>query len=88
MNNSLTDEHYDKLKDTIEGYNRDIKDISVFENIRNEDILKFNKIKVAHDIKLHKLATDREIELLKITMNNNKKKERLEDESVKLRCFN
>ena len=88
MSNSLTDEHYEKLKDTIEGYNRDIKDISVFENIRNEDILKFNKIKVAHDIKLHKLATDREIELLKITMNNNKKKEKLEDSGIKARCFN
>jgi len=88
MNNSLTDEHYEKLKDTIEGYNRDIKDISVFENIRNEDILKFNKIKVAHDIKLHKLATDREIELLKITMNNNKKKENLGDGGIKVRCFN
>lgn len=88
MSNSLTDEHYEKLKDTIEGYNRDIKDISVFENIRNEDILKFNKIKVAHDIKLHKLATDREIELLKITMNNNKKKEKLEDSGIKVRCFN
>jgi len=88
MSNSLTDEHYEKLKDTIEGYNRDIKDISVFENIRNEDILKFNKIKVAHDIKLHKLATDREIELLKITMNNNKKKKTLEDDGIKVKCFN
>ena len=88
MSNSLTDELYDKLKETIEGYNRDIKDISVFENIRNEDILKFNKIKLAHDIKLHKVATDREIELLKITMNKDKKKEMIEKgETVRASCF-
>ena len=42
-------------------YNRDIKEISVFENIRNGDILKFNKIKVEHDIKMQKMASQREI---------------------------
>jgi len=87
INNTLTDELYEKLKETIEGYNRDIKELSIFENIRNEDIIKFNKIKVNHDIKLHKLATEREIELLKITMNSKKKKEDIENGSIKC-CFN
>ena len=87
MNNTLTDELYEKLKETIEGYNRDIKELSVFENIRNEDIIKFNRIKVNHDIKLQKLATEREIELLRITMNSKRQKEEIENGSVKC-CFN
>lgn len=85
MNNTLTDELYEKLKETLEGYNRDIKDISIFENIRNEDIIKFNKIKVDHDIKLQQLASKRDIELLKITINSNKKKENMEN--GKIGCF-
>jgi len=87
MNNSLTDELYEKLKETIENINRDIKDISVFENIRNEDIIKFNKIKVTHDIKLQKMATDREIEILKITMNSKKRKEEIENNNTTVKCF-
>lgn len=87
MNNSLTDELYEKLKETIENINRDIKDISVFENIRNEDIIKFNKIKVSHDIKLQKMATDREIEILKITMNSKKRKEEIENNNTTVKCF-
>jgi hypothetical protein len=87
MNNTLSDELYDKLKETIEDYNRDIKEISVFENIRNEDIIKFNKIKVNHDIKLQKLATEREIELLRISMNSKRKKEEIESGTIKC-CFN
>jgi len=87
MNNNLTDDLYEKLKETVEGYNRDIKDISIFENIRNEDIIKFNKIKVNHDIKLQELAAKREIEILKITMNTNKKKENINNEKINC-CFN
>jgi len=45
MNNNLTDDLYEKLKETVEGYNRDIKDISIFENIRNEDKLNLIKLK-------------------------------------------
>lgn len=86
MNNTLSDELYDKLKETIEDYNRDIKEISVFENIRNEDIIKFNKIKVNHDIKLQKLATEREIELLRISMNSKRKKEEIESGIGTIKC--
>ncbi len=87
MNNSLTDDLYDKLKETIEGYTKDIKDISIFENIRNEDIIKFNKIKVNHDIKLQELAAKREIELLKITINSTNKKKNIQEGKVNC-CFN
>jgi hypothetical protein len=87
MNNSLTDDLYDKLKETIEGYTKDIKDISIFENIRNEDIIKFNKIKVNHDIKLQELAAKREIELLKITINSTNKKKNIEEGKISC-CFN
>ena len=85
MNNTLTDDLYDKLKETIEGYNKDIKDISIFENIRNEDIIKFNKIKVNHDIKLQELVAKREIELLKININSTNKKKNIEE--GKINCY-
>ncbi len=87
MNNSLTDDLYDKLKETVEGYTKDIKDISIFENIRNEDIIKFNKIKVNHDIKLQELAAKREIELLKITINSTNKKKNIQEGKISC-CFN
>ncbi|NBO50070.1 MAG: hypothetical protein EBU80_10180 [Chitinophagia bacterium] len=87
INNILTDEVYEKLKDTIEEYNKEIKDISIFENIRNGDILKFNKIKVEHDIKMQKMASQREIELLRISLSNKKKKEELENGNLKTNCF-
>jgi len=87
MNNTLTDDLYEKLKETIEGYNKDIKEISVFENIRNEDIIKFNKIKVNHDIKLQELAAKREIELLKITINSTNKKKNIKEGKINC-CFN
>ena len=86
INNTLTDELYNKLKETIEDYNDNIKDINIFENIRNGDILKFNKIKLDHDIKMQKIASDREIELLKISINSKKKKEDIENNVVKYNC--
>jgi hypothetical protein len=79
ISNNLTEEVYEKLQETIENYNKEIKDISVFENIRNTDILRFNKIKVDYDIKLQKLATTREIELLKINVNKKKIKDNIEN---------
>ena len=80
---------YEKIKDNIEEYNKAIKDISTFENIRNKDILKFNKIKAEHDIKLHKITNDKEIELLKITMNSNRKKEEINSNiNTSYRCCN
>lgn len=82
ISNNLTEDVYEKLKETIENYNREIKDISVFENIRNTDIIRFNKIKVEHDIKLQKLATIREIELLKINVNKKKIKENIENNKI------
>jgi len=89
LNNTLSDEIYDKLKETVEDYNKEIKDISVFENIRNDDILKFNKIKVEHDIKMHTMANEREIKLLQITMNSKRKKEAIENNEAKTAgCFN
>jgi len=87
INNILSNEVYEKLRETIEEYNKEIKDISIFENIRNGDILKFNKIKVDHDIKMQKMASQREIELLRISLSNKKKKEELENGNIKTNCF-
>ena len=86
ISNNLTDEVYEKLQDTVETYNKEIKDISIFENIRNADIIRFNKIKVDHDIKMQKIATKREIELLKITTNKNKMKDTIENKTATC-CF-
>jgi len=86
INNTLTDELYEKLKENIEEYNKEIKDLSVFENIRNGDILKFNKIKVEHDIKMQKMASKREIELLRISLETKKQKEEIENNEIKMRC--
>jgi hypothetical protein len=72
--NELNEEIYKEIHKTIEGYNKDIKAISIFENIRNTDIIKFNKIKATHDIKLEKILKNREVRLLEInTLAKNKK---------------
>ena len=86
ISNNLTEELYEKVQETVENYNKEIKDISIFENIRNADIIRFNKIKVDHDIKMQKIATKREIELLRITTNTKKIKETIENKNASC-CF-
>ena len=74
LSNNLTDELYEKLYETIENYNNEIKEINIFENIRNADIIKFNKIKVDYDIKLQEMSNKREIELLKLSIDTTREK--------------
>ena len=87
INNELNQEVFKKIQDTIEEYNKEIKNINIFENIRNTDIIKFNKIKVNHDLRLHQLASNREIELLKINTSMNKKKEEI-NSTKSITCYN
>ena len=87
INNELNHEVFKKIQDTIEEYNKEIKNINIFENIRNTDIIKFNKIKVNHDLRLHQLASNREIELLKINTSMNKKKEEI-NSNKSITCYN
>lgn len=75
INKELNNEIFKKIQDTIEDYNKEIKSINIFENIRNTDIIKFNNIKINHDLRLHQLASKREIELLRINKSMEKKKE-------------
>ena len=77
INGGLTLEIFRKVEETINEYYKEIKNLNIFENIRNTDIIKFNKIKVNHDIKLQKLASTREIELLKLNKSTDKKKDEL-----------
>jgi hypothetical protein len=77
INGGLTIEIFRKVEETINEYYKEIKNLNIFENIRNTDIIKFNKIKVNHDIKLQKLASTREIELLKLNKSTDKKKDEL-----------
>jgi len=78
--NELNEEVYKEIHKTIECYNKDIKAISIFENIRNTDIIKFNKIKAAHDIKLEKILKHREVRLLEINTLAKNKKENIGNE--------
>jgi hypothetical protein len=95
LSNNLTPELYEKLQETVETYNKEIKEISIFDNIRTNDIIRFNKIKVKHDIELEKLSNKRELELLKLTIENTrqkceyeyKKNKILEDVKVKNESF-
>ena len=74
ISNNLTPELFDKLVENVETYNKEIKDINIFENIRIKDIIKFNRVKVSHDIELKKLTNKRELEFLKLTIEATKNK--------------
>lgn len=74
MSNNLTLEIFNKLVENVENINKEIKDVSIFENIRIKDIIKFNKIKVSHDIQLKELGNKRELEFLKLSIESAKQK--------------
>ena len=86
INNELNYEIFKKIQDTIEDYNKEIKSINIFENIRNTDIIKFNNIKVNHDLRLHQLSSKREIELLRINKFTKKKKEEITNNNT-IGCY-
>lgn len=86
INKELNNEIFKKIQDTIEDYNKEIKNINIFENIRNTDIIKFNNIKVNHDLRLHQLASKREIELLRINKSMEKKKDDIKNTKT-INCY-
>ena len=86
INNELNFEIFKKIQDTIEDYNKEIKSINIFDNIRNTDIIKFNNIKVNHDLRLHELASRREIELLKINKLTKIRKEEIDNKGT-IGCY-
>jgi len=87
INGELDNEIYKKIQETIDEYNKEIKNINIFENIRNTDIIKFNNIKVNHDLRLHQLASKREIELLRISKKTEKYKEEINnDNNHSIKC--
>ena len=86
INNELNYDIFKKIQDTIEDYNKEIKSINIFENIRNTDIIKFNNIKVNHDLRLHQLSSKREIELLRINKSTKKKKEDIKNNNT-IGCY-
>jgi len=78
--NNMNEDIYKELHQTIEGYNKEIKAISIFENIRNTDIIKFHKIKAEQDVKLKKILEEREVKLLRINTLSKNKKENIGNE--------
>jgi len=62
---------FDNLFNKIIEYNNEIKELNIFEDIRNSDIIKYNKFKMKHDIELEYLYLKKETELSKINFNNN-----------------
>jgi len=78
--NNMNEDIYKEIHQTIEGYNKEIKAISIFENIRNTDIIKFHKIKADQDVKLKKILEEREVKLLRINTLSKNKKENIGNE--------
>jgi len=85
FSNTMNNEIFNKFQESFETLNKEIKDISIFENIRNKDIVKFNILKAERDIKLQKIITNKELRLLKINVDSNKKKSNIENNSIN--CF-
>lgn len=78
--NELTETIYKEIHQKVEDYNKEIKSISIFENIRNSDIIRFNKIKADQDVKLKKILEEREVKLLRINTLSKNKKENIGNE--------
>jgi len=78
--NEMTEDIYKEIHQKVEDYNKEIKSISIFENIRNSDIIRFNKIKADQDVKLKKILEDREVKLLRINILSKNKKENIGNE--------
>jgi hypothetical protein len=84
MTNNMTIEIFNKLAENVENINKEIKDISIFENIRINDIIKFNRIKVNHDIQLKELGNKRELEFLKLSIESTRNKKLFENENINM----
>jgi hypothetical protein len=84
MTNNMTIDIFNKLAENVENINKEIKDISIFENIRINDIIKFNRIKVNHDIQLKELGNKRELEFLKLSIESTRNKKLFENENINM----
>ena len=74
---ALDNKVFMELEKKIEEYNKEVRDVNIFENIRLRDRVKFNGIKVDHDLQLARLAAKKELGVLKLSVETNNKKERI-----------
>ena len=65
-NNELDNEKYQNFKNILTEYNKEIKEINFFEDIRTNQIIKLNKIKALYDIQLKDIIKDKELKSLEI----------------------
>ena len=68
-----------ELENKLEEYNKEVREVNIFENIRIKDTVKFTSIKVDHDLELAKLASKREIGMLKLTASTESQKEKIKN---------
>lgn len=65
-NNELDNEKYQNFKNILTEYNKEIKEINFFEDIRTNQIIKLNKIKALYDIQLKDIIKEKELKSLEI----------------------
>ena len=89
---ALDNKIFMELERKLEEYNKEVRDVNIFENIRTRDKVKFNSIKVDHDLQLAKLASKKELGILRLTIdtNNQRKKIKSKEENFTVNsciCF-
>jgi hypothetical protein len=57
---------YNQFKTILDEYNKEIKDINFYEDIRTKEIIKLNKVKADYDIKLKNINKTKELNTVKI----------------------
>lgn len=62
---------YEFFKNKIEEYNREIKEINIYEEISNKKLIELNKIRADYDNSLKKIKAYKELEEQKIENKNN-----------------
>ena len=65
-NNEIDNEKYQNFKNILTEYNKEIKEINFFEDIRTNQIIKLNKIKALYDIQLKDIIKNKELKSLEI----------------------
>jgi hypothetical protein len=64
--NYIDPHKYNQFKIILDEYNKEIKDINFYEDIRTKEIIKLNKVKAEYDIKLKNINKTKELNTVKI----------------------
>ena len=64
--NEIDNIKYQNFKNILDEYNKEIKDINFFEDIRTNEIIKLNKVKALYDIQLKDITKNKELKSLEL----------------------